>query len=59
MEGAVGLECALPLDGDDNNAADNDGVDDDVYDDDNDDDDDESMWMERLVWNVRCHWIHS
>ena len=58
MEGTVGLQGAVPLNGDDNNAAAEDGVDDDVYVDD-DDDDDESMWMERLVWNVRCHWIRS
>ena len=56
MEGTVGLQGAVPLNGDDNNAAAEDGVDDDVY---VDDDDDESMWMERLVWNVRCHWIRS
>ena len=50
------MQGAVPLNGDDNNAAADDGVDDDVY---VDDDDDESMWMERLVWNVRCHWIRS
>ena len=52
------MQGMVPLDGDNNNAAAEDGVDDD----DNDDDadvDDESMWMERLVWNVRCHWIRS
>ena len=52
------MQGAVPLDVDDDNAAADDGVDDDVYDDD-DDDDDEFMWMERLVWNVRCHWIRS